>query len=96
MLLAISAAVGFVYILFSWMAQTTSEVFWSFMSAANIFASVLWIAAVYFLLREVVQGGRTGAEPSAPPNSRPPSQYSQPPEAQTPDPLRTPSSGGCG
>ena len=36
------------------------------------------------------------AEPDAPPNSRPPSHFPPPPEAQSSDPLRTPSSGGCG
>jgi hypothetical protein len=36
------------------------------------------------------------AEPSAPPNSRPPQQSPASPEVQTPDSLRTPSSGGCG
>jgi len=36
------------------------------------------------------------AEPGAPPNSRQPSALPMSPEAQTPDSLRTPSSGGCG
>jgi hypothetical protein len=36
------------------------------------------------------------AEPDAPPNSRPPTQLPTSPEGQTPDSLRTPSSGGCG
>jgi hypothetical protein len=36
------------------------------------------------------------AEPGAAPNSRPPSQLATSPEAQTPDSLRTPPSGGCG
>jgi hypothetical protein len=38
----------------------------------------------------------TSAEPCAPPNSRPPSQIATSSETQTPDSLRTPSSGGCG
>jgi hypothetical protein len=36
------------------------------------------------------------AEQVAAPNSRPPSQLPTSPETQTPDSLRTPSSGGCG
>jgi len=36
------------------------------------------------------------AEPDAAPNSRPPSQFPTSPEVQSPDSLRTPSSGGCG
>jgi hypothetical protein len=36
------------------------------------------------------------AEPDAAPNSRPPSQLSTSPDVQTPDSLRTSSSGGCG
>jgi hypothetical protein len=36
------------------------------------------------------------AEPAAPPNSRSPSQLPTSSEVQTPDTLRTPSSGGCG
>lgn len=36
------------------------------------------------------------AQPDASPNSRPPCQLPPPPEVQSPDSLRTPSSGGCG
>jgi hypothetical protein len=35
-------------------------------------------------------------EPEAAPNSHPPSELPTSPEVQTPDSLRTPSSGGCG
>ena len=36
------------------------------------------------------------AQPSATPNSRPPSRFPVPPEIPAPDPLRSPSPGGCG
>ncbi len=39
---------------------------------------------------------KRNTEPDAPPNSRPPSRLPTSPKDQTPDSLRTPSSGGCG
>ena len=74
MLIAIGAAVGFLYIVLSWMAQTTSELFWNVMSLANILGALFWIAGVYLLLTEVSRGDKAGAEPCrtpAPPNGGP-------------------------
>lgn len=39
---------------------------------------------------------KLNGEPAAAPNSRPPSELSASPDIQTPDPLRSSSSGGCG
>lgn len=47
-------------------------------------------------LMDLFDAERQKAEQGAPPNSRPPSRLPSSPEVQSSDPLRTPSSGGCG
>jgi hypothetical protein len=47
-------------------------------------------------LMELVDCESRTPEPDAPPNSRPPSSFPPSRDVQTPDPLRAPSSGGCG
>jgi hypothetical protein len=71
MLIAIGAAVGFLYVAVSWMAETTSPVFWSLLSVANIGAALLWIAGVYLLLAEIGRIDEARAEPGAAPNGGP-------------------------
>ena len=71
MLIAVGAAVGFVYVALSWIAETTSPVFWSVMSLANIGAGLLWITGVYLLLAEISRVEGTRAEPCATPNGGP-------------------------
>jgi hypothetical protein len=56
-------------------------------------------AALFFLfplIHLLIFCKTTNTEPDAAPNSRPPSQLPTSPEAQAPDSLRAPSSGGCG
>lgn len=67
-LIATSAAVGFICILTSWMAQTNSEVFWNVISVTNILTALLWIFGLYLLLAEVHRSAGATAEPSARPN----------------------------
>jgi hypothetical protein len=68
-LIAVGAALGFAYVAISWMAKTTSPVFWGLMSLANISAGVLWIAGLYLLLVEINRIEGAGTEPGAPVNA---------------------------
>jgi len=71
MLIAIGAAAAFLYVALSWIAETTSPVFWGLVSLVNITAGLLWIAGLYLLLAEITRIEETGAEPGAAPNGGP-------------------------
>jgi hypothetical protein len=71
MLIAIGAAVAFLYLALSWILEATSAVFWSLLSLANTSAALLWIAGMYLLLAEISRIEGAGAEPGAAPNSGP-------------------------
>ncbi len=55
----------------------------------------LWVV-VAKSARDDSKKPQAGCEPDAAPSNRPPAQSSTSPEVQSPDSLRTPSSGGCG
>jgi hypothetical protein len=71
MLIAIGAAVSFLYVTLSWIVETTSPVFWSLLSLANIGAALLWIAGIYRLLAEIRRIDEPRAESGAAPNGGP-------------------------
>lgn len=73
-------------------ASTLEHVCWSAMLSGVY--SLFGVALSALLARPLRRSGN--AEPDASPNSRPPSQFPSSSEIQTPDSLRTPSSGGCG
>ena len=71
LLIAIGSATASSYGVLSWMAETTSPVFWGLMSLVNIGAGVFWLVGVYLLLSEIGRIDGTRAEPGAPPNAGP-------------------------
>ncbi len=71
MLIAIAAAIGFLYILISWVAETQSQAFWNLMSAVNIGGALLSVVGMYLLLTEINQTDTGHAEPGAAPNGGP-------------------------
>jgi hypothetical protein len=62
---------------------------------ASVVAFYTGLALVVSMFHILITRRKGNAEPGAPPNSRPPSQSPTSPETQTPDSLRTPSTGGC-
>ena len=71
MLIAIGGAVGFLYVIVSWIVETRSPVVWSLLSLANIGAALFWIAGIYLLLAEIGRIDGTRAELGAAPNGGP-------------------------
>jgi hypothetical protein len=71
---------------------------WIFGGGIGLFAVPLLGGMDVYALAYLVRPSKfeMNGERSAPPNSRSPSALPTPPEIQTPDSLRAPSSGGCG
>lgn len=68
LLIAISAGIGFLNIVISWMAKTESAIFWNVMSLTNILSALLWIIGLCLLLGDAARSALLATNSTAPPD----------------------------